>query len=104
MSKSRIKQLLKKMLMTLSFPLRYMIRYELEQQNSLYALQNIRKGLQRMASQRTFEYVHHHMQHIDSVTTPSELLSASLAAADLSGGKLDMVQTGAKKVPSSFTI
>ncbi len=88
MTQNGIKQFLKKMLMTLSFPLRYMIRYELEQQNSLYAMQNIRKGLQRMASQRTFEYVHQHMQHIDSVTTPSELLSASLAAADLSGGKL----------------
>lgn len=78
---------LKKAFLTLSFPLRYIIWYELERQHSEFASQNLSRVLQRMASQSTAEYVHQYMRHVDSVTSPFDLLSL-LDDADLSDGKL----------------
>jgi len=83
-----IRSFLKKIFMTISYPLRYLIRYELEQQFSMYSMQNLQKGLQRVATEQTVQYINQQMRHVDSVTLPHDLLTDALASAEQGGGRL----------------
>jgi len=51
-------------------------------------MQNLKKGLQRVATEQTVQYINQHMRHIDSVNFPEVLLKEALTRAEQGGGRL----------------
>jgi hypothetical protein len=79
-----LKRFLKCVLLGLSSPLRYSIRYELRRLASYNDdIQNIGKILQRRAAESSADYVAKHMRDVDSVSTNLELLTMAIEKADL---------------------
>jgi hypothetical protein len=83
-----MKKLLKKVLLFLSSPLRYSIRYELRKRQAVPVVQDIGMVLQRRATESTASYVEQYMRNVDSVSTNLELLSKAMKEADLEDNQL----------------
>ena len=83
---NRMNSLLKKILLSLSSPLRHSIRYELRRildERITPTTQDIGVALQRRATESTALYVEQHMRGIDSTSTDLEPLSKAMSEARL---------------------
>ena len=81
--------MLKKILLALTAPLRYLIRYEIKRAVLLLRENHdIHAALERRALESTAEYVEKNMLSVDSVDSHRALLTKALREADLSGNKL----------------
>ena len=83
-----MKKLLEKLLLFLSLPIRYSIRYELRNKRTVPIAQNIGMVLQRRATESTANYVEKHMGNIDSVSSKIALLTMAMKEADLENNQL----------------
>lgn len=86
-----LKKFLKRVLLILSFPIRYFIRYELRRQTaplSKDTSQDIGAVLQRRATESAADYVENHMRNVDSTSSNLDLLTMAIEKADLENNKL----------------
>jgi predicted O-methyltransferase YrrM len=91
-------KILKKILLILSSPLRYIIRYELNRH--IKSSKDLGTALQKRATESTADYVEKNMKNVDSISSKLDLLTMALMEVDLQDKRL-ICEFG---VYSGFTI
>lgn len=83
-----IREILRKMHMLYTRPIRAAIRYELAMQQPKLREQDLGYILQKRATESSADYVVSHMKNVDSTTSQIELLTLAMKHVDLTKGRL----------------
>jgi predicted O-methyltransferase YrrM len=78
-----IHHVLRKILLVLTWPIRFAIRHELKDNAPNFREQDLKLILQRRAAESSADYVVAHMKNVDSTTSRAELLTLAMSHVDL---------------------